>query len=74
MSWPPRVSGSDGELVGAVVVAVDTSVAARDVATGWLWVAVGCLGLLVLAAAGRSRAHAGGCCARSTGWSAPSPR
>src|SRR6476620_7957404 len=39
----------DGELVGAVVVAVDTSVAARGVATGWLWVAVGCLSLLVLA-------------------------
>ena len=41
---------SDGELVGAVVLAVDTTVAARDVATGWLWVAVGCLGVLVLAA------------------------
>jgi signal transduction histidine kinase len=41
---------SDGELVGAVVVAVDPTAAARDVATGWLWVAVGCLGLLVLAA------------------------
>jgi signal transduction histidine kinase len=41
---------SDGELVGAVVVAVDATAAARDVATGWLWVAVGCLGLLVLAA------------------------
>ena len=39
----------DGELVGAVVLAVDTTVAARDVAHGWLWVAVGCLGLLVLA-------------------------
>jgi signal transduction histidine kinase len=38
----------DGELVGAVVVAVDTSVAARGVAGGWLWVAVGCLTLLVL--------------------------
>ncbi len=43
------MSGSDGELVGAVVVAVDTSVAARGVASGWLWVAVGCLSLLVLA-------------------------
>jgi signal transduction histidine kinase len=41
---------SDGELVGAVVVAVDTAAAARDVANGWLWVAVGCLVLLVLAA------------------------
>ena len=39
----------DGELVGAVVVAVDTTVAARGVANGWLWVAVGCFSLLVLA-------------------------
>ena len=31
-------------------LAVDTKVAARDVANAWLWVAVGCLGLLVLAA------------------------
>ena len=42
-------SRHDGELVGAVVVAVNTTRAARDVAHGWLWVAVGCLGLLVLA-------------------------
>jgi signal transduction histidine kinase len=42
---------SNGELVGAVVMAVDTRVAAREIAVGWLWVAVGCLGLLVLAAA-----------------------
>ncbi len=48
---------SDGELVGAVVVAVDTTVAARDVGTGWSWVAVGCLGLLVLAALVGSCAH-----------------
>jgi signal transduction histidine kinase len=41
---------SDGELVGAVVLAVDPRVAARDVANGWLWVAVGCLAFLVLAA------------------------
>ena len=41
---------SDGELVGAVVLAVDPKVAARDVANGWLWVAVGCLAFLVLAA------------------------
>ena len=41
---------SGGELVGAVVLAVDASVAARDVAIGWLWVAIGCLGLLILAA------------------------
>ncbi len=40
----------DGELVGAVVVAVHTTVAARDVAHGWLWVAVGCIGFLLLAA------------------------
>ncbi len=39
----------DGELVGAVVMAVDTRAAARDVAVGWLWVAFLCLGLLVLA-------------------------
>jgi signal transduction histidine kinase len=45
----------DGELVGAVVMAVDTTVAARDIAYGWLWVAVGCLALVVLAAVvGRS--------------------
>ena len=41
---------NDGELVGAVVLAVDPKVAARDVANGWLWVAVGCLAFLVLAA------------------------
>ena len=41
---------SDGELVGAVVVAVDTAAAARDVANGWLAVAAGCLVLLVMAA------------------------
>jgi signal transduction histidine kinase len=40
----------DGELVGAIVIAVDTAVAARGVATGWLWVAAGCLALLVVAA------------------------
>ncbi|MDT5108026.1 MAG: hypothetical protein QOI25_5539 [Mycobacterium sp.] len=40
----------DGELVGAVVMAVDTTVTARGVANGWLWVAAGCLALLVLAA------------------------
>ncbi len=41
---------SDGELVAAVVVAVDTKAAARDVGTGWLWLALGCLGFLMLAA------------------------
>jgi signal transduction histidine kinase len=41
---------NDGELVGAVVLAVDPTVATRDVAKGWLWVAVGCLAFLVLAA------------------------
>jgi signal transduction histidine kinase len=41
---------SDGELVGAVVLAVDAGVAARDVGTAWLWVAIGCLGVLILAA------------------------
>lgn len=40
----------DGELVGAVVLAVDTSVAARDIARSWLWVALGCLVVLVGAA------------------------
>ena len=40
----------DGELVGAVVVAVDTTTAARDIGYGWLWVAIGCLALLLLAA------------------------
>jgi len=39
----------DGELVGAVVLAVDPKVAARNVAVGWLWVAVGSLAFLVLA-------------------------
>ena len=39
----------DGELVGAVVVAVDTTEAARDVARRWGFVAMGCLGLLALA-------------------------
>ncbi|MHC9290988.1 sensor histidine kinase [Mycobacterium sp. LTG2003] len=39
----------DGELVGAVVLAVDTTAAAREVARGWLWLAVGCFGLIVLA-------------------------
>jgi signal transduction histidine kinase len=41
---------NDGELVGAVVMAVDPKVAARDVAKGWLWVAVGGLAFLILAA------------------------
>lgn len=40
----------DGELVGAVVIAVDISTAARDIGTGWFWVTVGCLALLVLTA------------------------
>jgi signal transduction histidine kinase len=39
----------DGELVGAVVLAVDTTVAARDVARGWVWVSIGCVALLLLA-------------------------
>lgn len=38
----------DGELVGAVVAAVDTTVAARDITTGWIWVAVGGVVLLLL--------------------------
>jgi signal transduction histidine kinase len=39
----------DGELAGAVVMAVDTSAAARDTTTAWLWVAAGCLVLLAVA-------------------------
>jgi signal transduction histidine kinase len=38
----------DGELVGAVVAAVDTTVAARDITIGWIWVAVGGVALLLL--------------------------
>ncbi|RDH79201.1 sensor histidine kinase [Mycolicibacterium moriokaense] len=40
----------NGELVGAVVSAVDPTVAARDIARSWLWVTVGCLVVLVVAA------------------------
>ena len=40
----------DGELVGAVVMAVDTSAAARGIAIGWMWVAAGCLALVLVAA------------------------
>lgn len=40
----------DGELVGAVVMRVDTSAAAGDVARGWIWLAVGCLAFLLVAA------------------------
>jgi signal transduction histidine kinase len=36
-----------GEIVGAVIVAVDTTSAARDVAYAWLWVALGGFALLV---------------------------
>lgn len=56
MPWKQRsmltTSGirNDGELVGAVVLAVDTGVAARDIARSWLWVAIGCLVVLVGAA------------------------
>jgi signal transduction histidine kinase len=39
----------NGELVGAVVVDVDTAAAARDVTIAWLWVSAGCVVLLVLA-------------------------
>lgn len=38
------------ELVGAVVVAVDTSGTARGIAASWMWVAAGSLALLLLAA------------------------
>lgn len=40
----------DGELVGAVVLGVDTTVAASDIARSWLWVAIGCLVVLIVAA------------------------
>lgn len=40
----------DGELVGAAVLAVDTSTAAKDVTKGWLWIGAGCLAFLLLAA------------------------
>lgn len=51
---PVLISSSvrrDGEVVGAVVVAADPATAARDVGRDWLWVAVGCLFMLVVAAA-----------------------
>lgn len=38
----------DGELVGAVVMAVDTATAARAIARSWLWVVAGTLMLLML--------------------------
>jgi signal transduction histidine kinase len=38
-----------GELVGAVVVAVDTTTATRDITYAWLWVALGGIALLILA-------------------------
>lgn len=40
----------NGELVGAVVLNVDPTVAARDITTDWLWIAAGCIVLLGLAA------------------------
>ncbi len=40
----------DGELVGAAILAVDTTVAARDIGRSWLWIALGCLVVLVVAA------------------------
>jgi len=40
----------EGELIGAVVLQVDAAVAARDVMNSWLWVAVGCFGVLIVAA------------------------
>lgn len=39
----------EAELVGAVVVAADTSAAARAIAVSWLWVTLGSLALLVVA-------------------------
>ena len=63
----------DGELVGAVVMAIDRSVAARDVAIGWLWVAVGCAALLMWPCSPRAGSP-DGCCAHCTAWSVRSPR
>ncbi len=40
----------DGELTGAVVLAVDSTAARSDIARSWLWVAAGCLVVLVVAA------------------------
>ncbi|MGU3501907.1 sensor histidine kinase [Mycobacterium sp. C31M] len=39
----------EGELSGAVILAVDVSAATRDIAVGWLWLTVG--GLAILASA-----------------------
>jgi signal transduction histidine kinase len=39
----------DGDLVGAVVLEVDTTGAARDITAAWLWVIAGCAVLLALA-------------------------
>jgi signal transduction histidine kinase len=39
----------NGDLVGAVVLDVDTTPATRDIAIAWLWVTAGCAGLLALA-------------------------
>jgi signal transduction histidine kinase len=56
MPWDRRTELSaagvrrDGELAGAVVMAVDTAAAARGIAVGWMWVAAGCLALVALAA------------------------
>ena len=56
MPWDRRAlmatSGirQDGELVGAVVLAVDSAAARRDIARSWLWVAAGCLVVLMVAA------------------------
>ncbi|MET0454967.1 MAG: HAMP domain-containing sensor histidine kinase [Mycobacterium sp.] len=41
---------NDGELIGAVTLAADTSRAAHDVADGWWWIGAGCLVVLVVAA------------------------
>jgi signal transduction histidine kinase len=40
---------SGGELVGAVILAVNPEAAARDITAGWFWVAVGGMAFLVLA-------------------------
>ena len=51
--WRPRVSEATGS-GRRRRLAVDTPVAAPDIAKGWLWVAVGCLRLARAGRGGRS--------------------
>ena len=47
--WRPRVFDATGSWSAPSLWRSTPRVAARDVANGWLWVAIGCLGLLLLA-------------------------